>query len=834
MTRASAGDEGQRLLVLAGLFERLPTAVAYLTGPEHRFELANEAYRRLVGRDDLLGRTLREALPELEGQGYFEKLDEVLAGGGPVQGRESEIWLQAADGGLEQVFVDFLYEPVRGSDGSVVGVLVDAEDVTSHVLDRRRLEHLTEELAGAQERYRTLFDTMLVGVVYHDAEGVIVAANPAAGSTLGVDVKSLIGQHPLGPGWRAVREDGTPFPGEEHPAMVALRTGEVVPEVVMGVAHGGTRERRWLLVTAVPDVRDEHGRPQRVYAMFQDVTAQRRAASMLRERDTLLGRLRDANVLGVLVADAERVLDSNDAFLDMVGYDQDDLAGGRIDWRAITPPEWAHRDDLALEQLRSTGSCVPFEKELVHASGRRVQVMLGATVVNKEPLRWVTFVTDLSARHRAEEERLALVALAQAARAEATSAGERLSLLLRAGAFVAASGERQDLLLHLTRLVVPAMADCATVFLPTEDGALRAAASEHRTPQGTLVLEALADRLVTPRSGLGLDAAFRTGSRQVTRDLADCLAGSEDADPAYRDAMLRLDVDSLVAVPLRRGSGVLGVLLLGRDTTRPPFTESDVAVGEELGRRLAVGLATADAFAREHTVAEMLQRSVLPDDLPEVPGADLAVVYLPATEGVDVGGDWYDAFSLGPGRIGIVLGDVVGHNLASASAMSQVRNALRAYAVADPEPATVLRRTNAALGLLMPEAMATVVYGVLDVGRRELRFANAGHPPPLLTGAGSATYLDDVGGLMLGVAEDTTYTEGSRGLPAGAALVLYSDGLVEDRGQSIDKGLATLAEALSGRRFSSAAEVCEAAQMTLGDSPTRSDDVCLLAVRLAG
>lgn len=826
-------EERRRLAMMADLLERLPAAVAYLAGPDHRFEFANEACVRLVGGRDLVGKSVHEALPEVAGQGYFEVLDEVLATGDPREGREAEIWVRQAGDELSRIFVDLLFEPVRDAAGVVVGVLVHAVDVTARVLVRHRSEALAGELTEAEGRYRTLFETMPDGVVYHDGDGVIVAANPTAGRILGVDASDLVGLSPQGEHWQAVREDGSPFPGDEHPAMVALRTGEIVADVVMGVTHGQTGERRWLSVTAVPDARDEQGRPQRAYAMFQDVTEQRRAAAALRERDSLLGRLRDANVLGILLVDDQRVLDANDAFLDMVGYDSDDLAAGRIDWRAITPPEWTARSQEAVDQLRRTGACEPFEKEYLHKSGRRVPVLLGAAVVDREPTRWVTFVADLSERQRAEQERARLLAAAEAARAEAESADERLGLVLHAGSLVAAMRDKEDLLRQVTRLVVPAMADFAIVLLPTPVG-LVAAATEHRDAAASEILRTLAGRPVPPETSIAFEVAYRTGRSQLVSDVPDTLARLPGIPPAVVEVVSRLDAESFVAVPLAQAQGVgpLGVLGLFRAHGRAPFAEDDVAVVEELGRRLAVGLTNADTFAREHTVAEMLQQSVLPEVLPDVDGVDLAVVYLPATEDVDVGGDWYDAFPLGQERLGIVLGDVVGHNLASASVMNQVRNALRAYAVDTQDPGRVLARTNKALVQLMPEAMATVLYGVLDVRTGELSYASAGHPPPLLAGPDGSRYLIDGAGMMLGVADSPSYTTARDHLLPGSSLLLFSDGLVEDRSRSLDEGLDALASVFSKGEVATAEEACALAQGVLVEGSARADDVCLLAVRV--
>ena len=691
--------------------------------------------------------------------------------------------------------------------------------------------HGDERARAAEERYRRLFETMLLGVVYQDSTGTIMSVNPAAADILGASAEALVGLRSDDPSWAAVHEDGSPFPGTEHPAMESLRTGEVVRDVVMGIVHGRTGERRWLLVTAVPDAFDEHGMPQRVYTMFTDMTEQRRAAGALREWDRFLGRLRDTNVLGFVLADERGIIEANDAFLSMVGHDRSDFAAGRIDWRAMTPPEWAPMDDAAIVQMRESGACRPFEKELFDAQGRRVPVLIGAAVVGPDPLTWVTFTVDLSDRKRAEEERASLIASALEARTEAELADDRLQFLLRAGALVAAARDSNDLLQHATRLMVPTLADFAAVFTPDRDGNLRLAVEERLDEPAAQVLLTVLEGSLDWEDLPSLHAARHQGHSRVISDLAPhLLATLPQLEPTARAAAQGLAGASLVTAPLSVGTQRLGVLVVGRSAERVAFAESDVPVVEELGRRLAVGLTNAQAFAREHGVAETLQRSVLPDSLPAAPGLDLAVRYLPATEGVGVGGDWYDAFPLGGTHFGLVIGDVVGHDLGSASAMNQIRNTLRAYAVEDADPASVLRRTNTALAKLHPDALATVFYAVLDRASGELTFANAGHPPALIaTPDGAAAYLSEPAGLMLGVDPDATFTTGQARIGTGCALLLYSDGLVEDRTRPIDDGLAALARPFAGQRGSTAEEVCRTVEAALLGDVTRSDDACLLA-----
>ena len=563
------------------------------------------------------------------------------------------------------------------------------------------------------------------------------------------------------------------------------------------------------------------------------MTEQQQAEAALRESTSLLGRLQEANVLGVVSSTEQGAYEANDAFLDIIGYSHDDLAAGLVSYQSITAPQWAARDRRALEQLRQAGAFQPYDKEYVHRDGHRVPVLVGGAVIDWDPLRWVTFVVDLTARQHAERERAELLARERAARAEARSAGERLTFLMQAGALVAATGDPDELLDQVTRLVVPSLADCCMVFLPTADGKLRVSALTHGDPARTRKLEALREHPVPTAGPLMSQQAYTTGVTQLVRDVKTELPSWATVDPDATEIVASVHPHSALATPLLVGQRTLGVMVMYRSRGRPRFAGTDAEVVEEIARRLAVGLANADTFAREHAIAETLQRSILPDTLPQIPGLDLAVRYLPATQGANVGGDWYDAFPLEGGGIALVTGDVAGHSIGSASVMGQVRSMLRAYAIDNPDPGRVLRRTNAALTMLLPEALASVVYAVLDLSTGDLAYANAGHPPPVvITGTGQAEYLDDTTGTMLGASADTRFTTGFRRLSPGAGLLCYTDGLIEDRHRDISKGLFLLAETMRLSAPFSAGQLCATAEAVLLGDAHRADDVCLLAARL--
>lgn len=830
---AASGDaDGFNSVLMRDLLASMPAAVAYVAGPDLVFEFANDDYRQLAGGRDLIGRPYREALPEVAAQPRFGALLRAFRTGQRFRSRESEVWVRRHGGEPEQIFIDTVYQPVRDEAGGIAGVLIFGIDVSEHVRDRRQQEGLAERLASSEERYRTLFETLPHGVVHYDADGSILGANPAASEILGIAPDAMTAW-PLDRARRAVHEDGSPYRPDEQPVVVALRTGKIVADVVVGMPHGRTGELRWLRVTAVPDSWDERGRPQRAYAMFTDITGQRRAEAALQESTRLLGRLRDANVLGMVASSEEGVFDANDAFLGMIGYSRRDVAAGRLSYQAITPREWAGHDRAALAQLRATGAFQAYDKEYIHRDGHRVPVMVGGAATGRDPLRWVTFVMDLTAPQRAERERADLRAQAQTAVAEADAAREQLAFLLRAGDLAAASRDRRELLDQVAKLVVPTLADCCVVFLPTAEGTLRAASLIHRDPAQAAVLTDLRDIHIPPTGPLVIQMAFASATTQLVPEVS---AKARTGDGAVQEMMeieKRALLDSALATPLRAGERLRGVVLMGRGAARPRFSKADIPVVEELARRLATGLANVETFAREHTVAETLQHALLPEAPPEIPGLEIAVRYLPATDGVHVGGDWYDVFPLAGDRVGLAIGDVAGHSIASASIMGQVRSLLRAYALDNPSPPDVLQHTNATMSRLLPEAVATVFYAVLDLATGHLTYANAGHPPPLITHAsGHARYLDSANGPMLGACADISFDAGHQRLTSAARLLLYTDGLIEDRQRDITDGLNELAIVLERSPAQTAEQTCESVQAALLGSVPREDDVCILAARL--
>lgn len=276
-------------------------------------------------------------------------------------------------------------------------------------------------------------------------------------------------------------------------------------------------------------------------------------------------------------------------------------------------------------------------------------------------------------------------------------------------------------------------------------------------------------------------------------------------------------------------------MTLGRTGSQHPFARDDLALLEDIARRIGLALENARHYQRQRQVAETMQRYLLPQ-LPRLAGAEMTARYLPAPDVSHVGGDWYDAFPLPRGDTALVIGDVVGHDLDAAAGMAQLRNMLRAYTWAQEQsPHRTLERMDQALEHISDVYMATLVLAHLTVdeaGRWELLWSSAGHPPPLLVHHdGIVHYLEEGSGVLLGTGMARPRADARIALPPGSTLVFYTDGLVEARGQSLDTGLRRMrqhAASLAHRPLNSFADqLLERARPSAND-----DDAALLVIRI--
>jgi serine phosphatase RsbU (regulator of sigma subunit)/anti-sigma regulatory factor (Ser/Thr protein kinase) len=318
-------------------------------------------------------------------------------------------------------------------------------------------------------------------------------------------------------------------------------------------------------------------------------------------------------------------------------------------------------------------------------------------------------------------------------------------------------------------------------------------------------------------------------SSHVVRITQEELAEHSDLEGATPDG---LPIRGWLAAPLvgRNGRRIGLIELSGK--VGGEFDESDESMLVQLAQMASVAIENARLYEHEHGIAETLQRSLLPERLPEIPGVDVAARYVPGSIGVAVGGDWYDVIALSRDRVSLTMGDVAGRGIRAAAVMGQLRMAVRAYSLEEMPPVAVVQSVDRLLKRLELKEMATMIYLVVTSGSSEIRFVNAGHPPPLvLAPDGRAHYLQEDCSVPLGVVPHAGFKEMTAQVPPGSIILLYTDGLIERRGVPIQEGLARLKRAVAGR-IGEPKWLCERVleEMLAGEP---SDDTALLAVRTA-
>lgn len=437
--------------------------------------------------------------------------------------------------------------------------------------------------------------------------------------------------------------------------------------------------------------------------------------------------------------------------------------------------------------------------------------------------------------------RLQADAQRDAAVAQMAAANARLELLAEAGRVLSGTLDITEQLGRLAELVVPGLGDWCWVVVADEHGRMRDVASAHRDPARAAELAEYVRAMV---AGMTDEAAargvIRSGRPMVVTDLDAGYVQRALPDAGAQELLARLAPGSGIVVPLVARGVTLGALGLYAGAERGRHTDAELGTALELGRRAGVALQQAQLFGQQRQLAETLQRSML--TAPPAPDhCEIAVRYVPAAAGAEVGGDWYDAFVQPDGATVLVIGDVVGHDSRAAAAMGQLRGLLRGIGHhTGGTPAEVLTGLDRASFGLDLDTMATALVARLEQDDPELaladtrvRWSTAGHPPPVLLGGdGTVTLLDgDHPDLLLGVEPRRPRHDRVAVIERGGTLLLYTDGLVERRDRDLDAGIAELCRVLGGLTELPLQQLCDRLleRMYLPDT---EDDVALLAVRV--
>src|SRR4051812_6773318 len=414
----------------------------------------------------------------------------------------------------------------------------------------------------------------------------------------------------------------------------------------------------------------------------------------------------------------------------------------------------------------------------------------------------------------------------------------RARFLAEAGALLDASMDATETLDNLARLAVPEFADWCVVHVLDEDGDAETVAVAHSDPQKVRWAHELQARfppLLDPDRGLG--RVLRTGQPEVVHHVTADLIAAAAIDDEHHEILRELGIAAAVIAPLTAGGRTLGAISFVAAEFGRRYSDDDVQLLVELGRRAGVAVDNAMLYTERSRIAHTLQARLLPTSLPSPPGLELAARYRAAGQYNEVGGDFYDAFERAPDEWVVVIGDVSGKGPEAAALTALARYTIRSAALGDPSPANVLCRLNENLLHEKASQFITVAVAYLAPGAEatEVRLALGGHPLPFILRADGRAEQIGVPGTLLGIRSDPRLFETATSLWPGDSLLLYTDGVIEAGSRTTPVGEAGLARLLESMRGASPSELVktidEAAQQA--DNGRARDDVALLAVHAA-
>ncbi|WP_329521675.1 SpoIIE family protein phosphatase [Spirillospora sp. NBC_01491] len=577
-----------------------------------------------------------------------------------------------------------------------------------------------------------------------------------------------------GPGSAA--DDASPLAPE------ARAVGPVLAEPVLTPGH----DERILSCTWLP-ARSPEGEPIGVVLTALDMTERRRAEEVIRRKEQRYRSLVEASAQVVWVAaPAGGVIDDAPEWRGITGQTPDEYAAGG--WLSVVHPEDRPRIEAIWRECVTENRVFETNYRIRTKSGTHRHFDVRAVPIWRggEVIEWVGANTDVTGQREAEEmrgrltEQLSAAALrtarlqqATSMLAEALTVSQVVQVITEVGRSAIGADYSAVALLDDDKLRL-------SIVTPSQPGAERDARPDGRSPSAEDIK--VSDQTV-------LSVAVRE-SRPFLAEHPDSLRlqlGRDEMGLFLQHTQER----AWVGLPLLAAGAPIGALRFS--FTRPrEITEEERVFLEALAGQCALAVERALLFEREHKTAEELQRSLLPSDLPQLPGMVLAARYNPATRHVQVGGDWYDVFRLPDDRLAVAVGDVMGKGVLAAAGMGRVRNALRALALNDPRPAAVLAGLDRLFSATeTEEQFTTVAYVVIDPETGRGAFSNAGHPPPLLISPDSPARVSELEpGTPLGWPSQRQQTSFS--VETGNTVVFYSDGLVENRRRGVDAGLEEL------------------------------------------
>ncbi|GAB1331870.1 SpoIIE family protein phosphatase [Streptomyces sennicomposti] len=562
------------------------------------------------------------------------------------------------------------------------------------------------------------------------------------------------------------------------------------------------------------------------------------------------GDVEDSGVPTVAADDDGRIIAANAPLADLLGWPIDELIGRPL--TVLVPEHLRERHRAGFAALRLTGRSRLMGRSIplpaLHRDGSLIHVRLhvqsqeavdGRTVRVGQFMPRATAPGEERPASRPDPEssvrlHTGMAAAPRAGGEEVTGAWERLTLLADTISALSSTLDLREGLRRVCQVLTQQMADWCVVDLLDEHGDAERVCVVHREPRALSVGVDLGRLPPVSENARGPLARVLNGAGPL---LITDIPSPDQAESALDARQLRLfeqlGASSTIMAPLRGRREVLGALIVVRADRNDPFTEQDALLVADLVKGISLSVDNARLHQHTRTTAERLQRSLLPR-LPHIPSMEITARYAPSSTTAQVGGDWFDAFTLPDGDTALVIGDVSGHDLNAAVTMSQLRNMLRGIAVeCQDSPAEVLRRLDLATLTLYPNSTATCAYAVVKGshdGPWVVHHSSAGHLPLLLTSPnGDTHYLDAAAGLLIGVDSTLPRVTVRDPLPARSTLLMFTDGLIERPGESLSVAMSRLRRHTAALAQAPLDVFCDELVLSLGAGST--DDIALLALR---
>jgi PAS domain S-box-containing protein len=709
--------------------------------------------------------------------------------------------------------VSLSISPVYDDSGRVVGAATIARDITQ----QRQAER---ELRIARQQLAIITRAGADGITIQDASGRIVYANDSAARMWGYpDARSFIAA-PAGEvlsRFDLLHEDGRPFSPEELPARRILR-GEEHAEALIRVVVRGTGEEHWTLFRAAP-MHDDNGTVDFVVNVFHHITEQKRAEQQLKVQNALLEAQSEASEVGiVLISPDGEIVSANRRFGELWNIPQE-ILNTRSNEAAMEVVKGQVADpDTFVERARylSHHTDEDVRDEIALKDGRVIE-RYSKTLEDETGAIYgrIAYFRDVTEDRKREE-------------------GQRF--LAQATKELVSSLDYQATLSRIARMAVPQLADWCAVDILEPDGSLKLLAIAHT--ESSKIEWAREFRRAFPvdmTAPTGLPRVIRTGTSELYPSIDPARLASLDEEQLK--VIRELELSSIMLVPLRARGRTLGAISFVFAESGRSYGEADLVLAEDLASRAALALDNARLYRERDDIARTLQEGLLPGPLPEVPGVELAARYRAAGEGIDVGGDFYDAFDTEDGAWALVIGDVCGKGPKAAALMGTARHTIRAAALREHRPSAVLTTLNTALHQQSREQwFCTVCYVRLRPrpGGARLTVCAGGHPLPAILRADGTVEFPGTPGTLLGVFTDIELTDATVDLGPGDALVLFTDGLTDAERTGREFGHKWLTDVLAGNVGRSVEEIARSLEReVLGDrNQGLPDDLAILVARV--